>query len=249
MSTPHTSSSPESIWAASDKYHNARLIRPDAALEAAVRASDSLDPIAVSAAQGKLLKLLALSIGAARVLGVATLGGYVVNAARSHPTVALMRRRYSTIWMAQAIKDKEGARIVSCEVDDRHAHVARENLKNAGFVPPFAEIIVGSAHDTLKAMHVEIPFDMVAYRCDARYSCTMLNLPKAFIDADKKNNTNYVIEAKCLLRTGGIIVRFFRAFFAAAHHVGDCRQCRPRWRRGADGSDRQRERQRRTRAA
>ena len=64
-------------WTRSDEYHNAFLLRPDAALEHALATSDAhgLPRIAVSRAQGKLLTLVARSIGARRVLEVGTLGG------------------------------------------------------------------------------------------------------------------------------------------------------------------------------
>ena len=64
-------------WVRSDQYHNSFLLRPDAALEHALENSTAcgLPPIAVSAAQGKLLYLLAKTTGARRVLEVGTLGG------------------------------------------------------------------------------------------------------------------------------------------------------------------------------
>ena len=66
-------------WTRSDLYHNSFLLRPDEALDHALSASKvaGLPKIAVSAAQGKLLYLLAKSIGAKRVLEVGTLGGCV----------------------------------------------------------------------------------------------------------------------------------------------------------------------------
>jgi hypothetical protein len=66
-------------WTHSDRYHNSFLIRRDAALENAIKNNRKLEfsQIAVSAAQGKFLKLLAISLGAKRILEVGTLGGYV----------------------------------------------------------------------------------------------------------------------------------------------------------------------------
>jgi hypothetical protein len=65
-------------WVRSDRYHNDFLIPKDAVLEHAVKktAENGLPDIAVTAAQGKFLKLLAQSIGAKRILEVGTLGGY-----------------------------------------------------------------------------------------------------------------------------------------------------------------------------
>ena len=74
------------VWREIDNYIEDRLVREDEALSAAVRdsAAAGLPAIAVSAAQGKMLHLIALSIGARRILEVGTLGGY------------------SAIWMARA---------------------------------------------------------------------------------------------------------------------------------------------------
>lgn len=64
-------------WARSDHYHNSFLLDKDSVLDAALSNStaNGLPEIAVSAAQGKFLKLLAYSIGAKRILEVGTLGG------------------------------------------------------------------------------------------------------------------------------------------------------------------------------
>ena len=64
-------------WTRSDEYHNSFLISKDDGLEKTLEHSrdEGLDDIAVSAAQGKFLKLLALSIEAKRILEVGTLGG------------------------------------------------------------------------------------------------------------------------------------------------------------------------------
>ena len=78
MSNPdkHTTSPKE--WEAADKYFNNLLIPKDDALDAGLAHADAsgLPNVAVSAAQGKFLHLLARSIGAKRVLEVGTLGGY-----------------------------------------------------------------------------------------------------------------------------------------------------------------------------
>ena len=65
-------------WTQVDDYLCERLLAPDAVLDAALAASEAagLPPIQVAPNQGKLLHLLALSIGARRVLEVGTLGGY-----------------------------------------------------------------------------------------------------------------------------------------------------------------------------
>lgn len=72
-------SSPESqdIWTRSDAYHNSFLIPEDDVLNKISENSKAsgLRNVAVTAAQGKFLHLVALSIGARRILEVGTLGG------------------------------------------------------------------------------------------------------------------------------------------------------------------------------
>jgi len=64
-------------WSRSDIYHNSFLIQKDDALDKAIQhsAAQGLPDIAVTPAQGKFLNLLALSIGAQRILEIGTLGG------------------------------------------------------------------------------------------------------------------------------------------------------------------------------
>lgn len=69
--------SPQDEWTRSDLYHNSFLIPHDDSLEFAKKNSDDsgLPSIAVTAAQGKLLNLIARSVNAKRILEVGTLGG------------------------------------------------------------------------------------------------------------------------------------------------------------------------------
>ncbi|RYZ06847.1 MAG: O-methyltransferase [Alphaproteobacteria bacterium] len=126
------------IWHEVDSYIEDRLVAEDEALSAAVRdsAAAGLAPIAVSAAQGKMLHLMALSIGARRILEVGTLGGY------------------SAIWLARALP--ASGELISLEIDPRNAEVARENIARA---KPAAEVEVkvGMALDLLPSLSG--PFD------------------------------------------------------------------------------------------
>src|SRR5947209_19277560 len=101
-------------WAEVDDYIGGQLIAQDADLDAALAhsAASGLPSIAVSAAQGKLLHLIARSIGARRILEVGTLGGY------------------STIWLARALPID--GRLITLELEDHHARVAMTNLEAAG---------------------------------------------------------------------------------------------------------------------
>lgn len=113
-------------WADVDHYIADKLLGDDPALEAALAANHAagLPAIDVSPAQGKMLQLLARSIGARRILEVGTLGGY------------------STIWLARALP--AGGRVVTLELLPHHAEVAQANLEQAG-VADRVEIRVGKA--------------------------------------------------------------------------------------------------------
>jgi predicted O-methyltransferase YrrM len=137
----------QDVWNAVDGYIAGRIVGEDEAMAAAGRASDAagLPQIAVAATHGKLLHILALSIGARRVLEIGTLGGY------------------STIWLARALP--EDGRLVTLEFDARHAEVARGNLKHAG-LDAKVEVVVGAALDTLPSLEAEEPFDLVFIDAD-----------------------------------------------------------------------------------
>ena len=136
-------------WAKVDTYFEQRLLGRDAALEHALAASKSagLPEIQVSPLQGKMLMLLARSMGAKRILEIGTLGGY------------------SAIWLARALAP--GGKLVTLEFDEKHAGVAGDNLSRAGFSSQ-AEVIVGAANDTLAAMHANktAPFDFIFIDAD-----------------------------------------------------------------------------------
>src|SRR5262245_6604988 len=137
----------ESQSAAVDEYLVDTLIGPDEALDGARAASAAagLPDIAVSPTQGKLLSLLASSIGASAILEVGTLGGY------------------STIWLARALAP--GGTMVSLEYSPDHAAVARDNLERAG-LSDRVEVIVGAALDTLPTLADRGLFDLVFIDAD-----------------------------------------------------------------------------------
>ncbi len=163
-------STPEN-WRLVDKYFATTLIEDDATLTGAVGDSlaAGLPAIEVTPLSGKLLHLLARISGARRVLEVGTLGGY------------------STIWLARGIPDD--GRVVTLELEQKHADVARANFERAG-VSDKVEIVVGRAADSLPriAERGDEPFDLV------------------FIDADKESNTIYIDWAIRLGRPGTVIV-------------------------------------------
>jgi predicted O-methyltransferase YrrM len=103
--------------------------------------------INVSAVEGKLLHVLALIVGAKRILEIGTLGGY------------------SGIHFARALP--EGGKLVTLELDAHHAEVSRRNFERAG-VESKTEIRVGPAAETLRQMieEDEPPFDLIFVDAD-----------------------------------------------------------------------------------
>lgn len=134
-------------WRAVDDYIAEKLLGDDDALAAALaqNAAEGLPPIDVSAAQGKMLFLLAQISGARHILEIGTLGGY------------------STIWLARALP--EGGQLVTLELEPHHAKVARENLERAGESAK-VDIRIGPAVDSLAAMTGETPFDFIFIDAD-----------------------------------------------------------------------------------
>jgi predicted O-methyltransferase YrrM len=139
----------QELWTAVDRYINEQLVPSDAALDAALADSDAngLPAISVAPNQGKLLQLLARSIGARRILEVGTLGGY------------------STIWLARALPP--GGTLVTLEYEPKHAEVARANIGRAG-LGGVVDIRLGKAIDTLPKIAAEggAPFDLVFIDAD-----------------------------------------------------------------------------------
>jgi len=161
----------ENTWNAVDHYLEGLLVGPDAVLDHALQASSDaqLPAINVSALQGKLLHLLARTRGARAILEIGTLGGY------------------SAIWMARALP--ADGRLVTLEIDARHAEVARANLARAGLAQR-VDVRLGPALQTLAGLEQQRqgPFDLV------------------FIDADKANIPAYFDWSLKLTRVGSLIV-------------------------------------------
>jgi predicted O-methyltransferase YrrM len=161
----------EEVWTAVDEYLAERLIPADPVLTAAHEANVAaeLPAIDVSPTQGKLLHLLARLQGAKRILEIGTLGGY------------------STIWLARALP--EDGRLVTLELEEKHAAVAKKNVERAG-LSQRVELRLGPAAQSLEALHREgvAAFDFI------------------FIDADKPNNPVYLEWALKLARVGTVLV-------------------------------------------
>ncbi|MFD1886312.1 O-methyltransferase [Paenibacillus wenxiniae] len=157
-------------WYEVDQYVNERLHLNHGLFEQILQRNRkaNLPPIDVSPAQGALLQQLIMMSGTRRVLEIGTLGGY------------------STIWMAQALP--QDGQIVTLELEENHAAVARINFEQAG-VYERIEQRTGEALVQLQQLaddQVE-PFDFI------------------FIDADKPNNPAYLKWALHFSHPGTII--------------------------------------------
>jgi caffeoyl-CoA O-methyltransferase len=119
----------------------------------------------VGALEGALLRLLVGLVGARRVLEIGLFTGY------------------SALTIAEALPDD--GRIVSCEIKEANAAVARGFIARSTHGHKI-DIRVGPALDTLATLKDE--FDLV------------------FMDADKESYSKYYESSLALLRRGGLIV-------------------------------------------
>jgi len=162
---------PPDVWRKVDSFFTDALISADPALGAALAANreGGLPAIDVTPLQGRFLEILLRSTGAKRVLEIGTLGGY------------------STIWMARAIESS--GRVITLELDQHHAAIARRNLKEAG-VADRVDLRVGPASESLAALVDQntTPFDFI------------------FIDADKAGYPDYIQWSLKLSRPGTLII-------------------------------------------
>lgn len=161
----------EQQWATVDRYLTETIVKPDTALNEALAASDAsgLPSINVSPSQGKFLQILARMVSARSILEIGTLGGY------------------STIWLARALP--EDGKLITMEIDPKHAAVAQSNLGRAGLSKK-VELLVGNALDLLPDLEKrnESPFDL------------------SFIDADKVSIPAYFESALRMSRPGSLIL-------------------------------------------
>ena len=111
--------------------------------------------------------MLALACGARTILEIGALAGY------------------SGVWLARSLPPD--GKLISLEVNPRHAEIARATFAAAG-LSHLSEVRVGSALDLLPQLVAEAPFDLI------------------FIDADKENYPHYLDWAVTLSRAGSLIV-------------------------------------------
>jgi len=136
-----------------------------AALAEETRRSLESPGMMVGAVEGRFLELLVFATGARRVLEIGTFSGY------------------SALSMAAALPP--GGRLVTCEVDPRHAAMARRFADESPWADR-VEIRLGPALETIAGL--DGPFDLV------------------FVDADKGSYTRYYEAVLPKLSERGLLV-------------------------------------------
>jgi predicted O-methyltransferase YrrM len=161
----------QEIFKKVDEYISDLLAPEDDILKETIHSLDQegIPQISVSATQGKFLQVMTLLCNAKKILELGTLGGY------------------STIWFARALGDE--GKIITVELDKKHAAVAQRNIEKAGLSGK-VELRIGKAFDVLQQMITgnEGPFDLI------------------FIDADKPPYAEYFEQALQLSRPGTLII-------------------------------------------
>ena len=139
----------EVAWSKVDEYFDSVLSLRDDVMGRVLKASTAagLPEINVTAAQGKLLQMLARSNGSRNVLEVGTLGGY------------------SSIWLGRGLP--VGGKVTTLELNPDFAKVAEKNIAMAG-LEKVVEVRVGEAIENLPVLAAEKrePFDFVFIDAD-----------------------------------------------------------------------------------
>ena len=159
------------IFGSVDHFIDRLFAQEDKALADTQKAivDNGLPQISISQNQGKFLHILAKLRHPSKILEIGTLGGY------------------STIWLGRALNN--GGKLISLEIDQHHAAVARANVAKAGLADSVI-IRVGNALEELPKISEEKtgPFDVI------------------FIDADKEPYAKYFEWALKLAKPGTLII-------------------------------------------
>ncbi len=147
-----------------------KIFRPEDAVlkEIAQRTKkEGIPEIQLSAIDALHLEVIARLVGAKKAVEIGTLAGY--------SGVAILRGM------------GKGGELYTFEIDRKHADIAKESFKKAGFEKQ-AVVYVGPALENLTKIETKGPFDLV------------------FIDADKVSYPKYLRWAEKNLRMGGAVV-------------------------------------------
>lgn len=102
---------------------------------------------------GRILRLLAETIGAKHIVEIGTSNGY------------------SGVWFCLALRTT-GGRLTTHDIDERRAALARENFKRAG-VENIVTLVMGDAHETVKK--IKEPIDVLFIDADKEGYVDYLN--------------------------------------------------------------------------
>lgn len=150
------------------RYVTDLFAKEDAALEETrkrIREND-MPEITITAEEGRFLQFLVRSSGTSIAVEIGTLGGY------------------SGIWIARGLTF--GGKLITLEKEKKHARIARQNFDRAG-VGDLVEVREGDAHELLKELSEDAPFDFI------------------FIDAEKVGYPRYLDWAIKNTVIGGVI--------------------------------------------
>ena len=188
-------------WAAVDDYIEQSVGASDEALEAALDASVAagLPSISVTPAQGKLLNLLARSVGARRILEVGTLGGY------------------SAIWLGRAVAPD--GRVITLEVEPHHAEVARANIDHAG-LGDVVDVVVGPALESMAGLSET--FDLVFIDADKA------SIPSYVLESLRLTHPGSLIVVDNVVRGGAVLDAEGDANVQGVRRLNELRRTEPR---------------------
>ncbi len=150
------------------QYINNLFVKQDQALKETLEdiPRQGLPTINVKPEEGKFLQFLVRANGATKAVEIGTLGGY------------------SGTWIARGLAP--GGKLITLEKEPRHAQIAQKHFQSAG-LDGKVDIRIGDAHQTLKKLSGESPFDFI------------------FIDAEKDGYQDYFNWAIENVRLGGVI--------------------------------------------
>jgi caffeoyl-CoA O-methyltransferase len=131
-----------------------------------MRLNQSAGMMNVPQEDGRILRLLTEATNAKNVVEIGTSNGY------------------SGIWFCLALRTT-GGKLITHDIDEGRASLARENFKRAG-VDDLVTLIIGNAHETVTRL--KEPIDIL------------------FIDADKSGYLDYLNKLLPLVRPGGLIL-------------------------------------------
>ncbi len=134
----------------------------------------------VSPADGRLIRMLVETMDAKKAVEIGCSNGY------------------SGIWTCLGLR-KTGGKLITHDIDEGRAKLARENFKRAG-VDGIVTLVMGDAHETVKKL--EGPIDIL------------------FIDADKEGYGDYLKQLLPKVRPGGLILGHNTAMARGSDDMG-----------------------------